>query len=119
MEKLFKEGFVYSEGDKVNVIDYLKVTNDEAKGKHFKTWGVENNLFEDDTIIEHEGRSYYLLDYKEKNKKIVDFSNYEVMSVMSNPRRTGRCTSAATPSIASTSIKSECVTSPAKLSMKK
>lgn len=109
IKKIFLEGFVYSEGDRVNIVkvlDSLKVTDDKAKGMNFKSWGIEHDLIDMNTKIEHEGRSYYLVNYKDKTKKTVDFRNFDVMSVMSNSRKIKDPTSPQ-GSIGNTSMKNE------------
>src|SRR5680860_1094465 len=88
MESKFNEEFVYSEGEQVNIIQILKIlkiNSEESRGSNFKEWTIKNKVIKEPFDIETDGRTYYLKDYKERNKKTIKFNriNSPTRSVMS------------------------------------
>lgn len=69
MNKTFNDNFIYSKGDRVNVLTILKkynLVNDDSIYENFKDWIIENQIIELPFEIEKDGRNTYLKDYKEK-----------------------------------------------------
>lgn len=72
----FNEGFIKSIGNRVNVIRvlrYFDANTEENRGNGFKEFIEKNNIIKVPFEIEEEGRSYYLKDYKEIEKKEINF----------------------------------------------